>query len=769
MVSRSRYSATFGQAVAAAGKKVEEDDLLTGYGKSTLFDYSYRYFYRDGYGKDYRLLNVKDAKFDQKTRHIVMLANLLTFYQQKRVFDENPELAKEYNIEAPLWIFVGSRVQGKTGESDILEVIRFLSAVLKNDHDWTVSTIRSIYQGKSGLIDKNSSRDLFSPSYPEQKLAYLKAKTLTPEETYADILTRIFHAQAPAPLHLVNLKTAQGEIALRCGNDTPYFGVINIGEDTEFIKLVEKHEATIRSDKDELTASLFASIKEKASPVNILIGARKFIEGWDTWRVSTMGLLNIGKSEGTQIIQLFGRGVRLKGKDHKLKRSSAMEDSTPQFVPLLETLNIFGIEANYLEQFREYLIEEGIEVNTRIDIPLSIRINEDYLKAGLLIPHIDKKLFKREELFTLVIDDRIMADVDLMAKVDVEDSLKTGYGIDSETEFPDRFISPAHIDALNWSRIYFSLLETRIQKNWYNFVFGEQELKEIIRKKLYRLKCQEDFLTPKQCKDLPLIEDIAIAILRKYLQKYYDKKRNLWVKNHLDVKTLDKNHGNLDFTYHIHVSEKEQALIEAIEKLIKSDVEKLYEGEKNLNLVNIFFDRHLYQPLLARYGDVLKVEIHPEGLNPGERKFVVDLKNHIEKNPDGFSEKKVFILRNFPKRGVGFFENINFYPDFIIWIVYENTQHLLFVDPKGLVNIKSGFRDEKIQLCNTIKELEQKLNEKKKGTGITLDSFIVSVTEKQSIGGVFDYPADTTYDKNHILFQEDQRYIEKMLKVVMSF
>lgn len=761
------YSATFGQAVAAAGKKVEEDDLLTGYGKSTLFDYSYRYFYRDGYGKDYRLLNVKDAKFDQKTKHIVMLANLLTFYQQKRVFDENPELAKEYNIEAPLWIFVGSRVQGKTGESDVLEVVRFLSEVLKNDHGWTISTIHSIYEGKSGLIDKNSSRDLFSPSYPEQKLAYLKAKNLTPEETYADILKRIFHAQAPAPLHLVNLKTAQGEIALRCGNDNPYFGVINIGEDTEFIKLVEKQEAAIRSDKDELTASLFSSIKEKTSPVNILIGARKFIEGWDTWRVSTMGLLNIGKSEGTQIIQLFGRGVRLKGKDLRLKRSSAVEDAVPLFIPLLETLNIFGIEANYLEQFREYLIEEGIEVDTYIDIPFSIRINEDYLKAGLLIPHIDKRLFKKEELFTLTVDDRIIADVDLLAKVDVEDSLKKGYGIEAETEFPDRFLNPAHIDTLNWNRIYFALLETRIQKNWYNFVFGETELKEIIRKKLYRLKCQEDFITPKQCKDLHILEDITIAILRKYLQKYYDKKRNLWVKNHLDIKVLDENHGNFDFTYHIRVSEKEQALIEAIEKLIKSDIEKLYKGDKNLNLVNVFFDRHLYQPLLARYGDALKVEIHPEGLNTGERKFVLDLKSHIENDPDAFAGKKVFVLRNFPKRGVGFFENVNFFPDFIIWIVYGNVQHLLFVDPKGLVNIKSGFKDEKIQLCNTIKDLEQKLNEKKKGSSITLDSFIVSVTEKQSVGGVFDYPADTVYDENHVLFQEDERYIRKMLHTIL--
>jgi len=89
------------------------------------------------------------------------------------------------------------------------------------------------------------------------------------------------------------------------------------------------------------------------------------------------------------------------------------------------------------------------------------------------------------------------------------------------------------------------------------------------------------------------------------------------------------------------------------------------------------------------------------------------------------------------------------------------------VDPKGLVNIESGFKDKKIQLCTTIKELEQKLNEKKKGTRITLDSFIVSVTEKQSVGGVFDYPADITYDTNHVLFLEDQRYVEKMLGAVL--
>jgi SNF2 family DNA or RNA helicase len=37
-------------------------------------------------------------------------------------------------------------------------------------------------------------------------------------------------------------------------------------------------------------------------------------------------VMNVGKKEGSEIIQLFGRGVRLKGYKFKLKRTSALDD-----------------------------------------------------------------------------------------------------------------------------------------------------------------------------------------------------------------------------------------------------------------------------------------------------------------------------------------------------------------------------------------------------------------------------------------------------------
>src|SRR6187200_667484 len=80
-----------------------------------------------------------------------------------------------------------------------------------------------------------------------------------------------------------------------------------------------------------------------------------------------MGLMNVGKGEGAQIIQLFGRGVRLKGFDMTLKRSGQAQlpegVERPKHLALLETLGIFGIHANYMAQFRDFLQEEGLPTN----------------------------------------------------------------------------------------------------------------------------------------------------------------------------------------------------------------------------------------------------------------------------------------------------------------------------------------------------------------------------------------------------------------------
>ena len=135
------YSATFGQALAAASNA----DLVEEYGKAIAFDYSYRYFYGDGYGKNFRILNVPADDEDTQTETL-LLGNLLSFYEQRRYFTQNADAVRAYGLDSPLWAFVGSKVnavytENRRNRSDVLNVIRFLHRFLKNEGNWAIRTI----------------------------------------------------------------------------------------------------------------------------------------------------------------------------------------------------------------------------------------------------------------------------------------------------------------------------------------------------------------------------------------------------------------------------------------------------------------------------------------------------------------------------------------------------------------------------------------------------------------------------------------------------
>lgn len=112
----------------------------------------------------------------------------------------------------------------------------------------------------------------------------------------------------------------------------------------------------------------------------MLIGSKKFIEGWDCWRVSSLGLMRMGQSEGAQIIQLFGRGVRLKGKDISLMRTSRYQPvNPPRDIHFLETLNVFGVQADFMATFRDFLESEGLPPNDAPHVEeITLNVTHDF-------------------------------------------------------------------------------------------------------------------------------------------------------------------------------------------------------------------------------------------------------------------------------------------------------------------------------------------------------------------------------------------------------
>lgn len=71
------------------------------YGKSIIVDYSYKYFYSDGYGKDYRIYNLQGT-VDPEQKHLYLVGCLLSFYQQMKLFEVNADALREFRIEKPL-------------------------------------------------------------------------------------------------------------------------------------------------------------------------------------------------------------------------------------------------------------------------------------------------------------------------------------------------------------------------------------------------------------------------------------------------------------------------------------------------------------------------------------------------------------------------------------------------------------------------------------------------------------------------------------------
>ena len=768
------YSATFGQALAAANN----DELLTEYGKAIAFDYSYRHFYNDGYGKDFRVLNLLQETSAEQT-DTLLLANMLSFYEQQLAFVEREEQLRPYNLARPLWTFVGGSVNAVYREngkprSDILTVARFLHRVL-SDRPWVETAIGEVLEGRSGLTDAEDE-DIFT-----DRFGYLRshatdqAGAYDVASVYAGILERVFHTTTGGGLRLYDMRGSDGEIGLKAAGSDDYFGVINIGDAPAFRKLVEADNSGIAIEQDALHDSLFDRINDHDSTVEVLAGSRKFMEGWNSWRVSNMGLLNIGRSEGSQIIQLFGRGVRLRGRDMNLKRSAALEHEThPENIGLLETLNIFALRANYMAQFREYLESEGINTEETTVRLLPIRINKEFLNKGLVIPRLEQDA-RFEAAVLLQHDSEVRpVSVDLSARVQVISSgesepLNAQSGVTGQ-------VDREGLDLVNWEQVYLDLLAHKETRGYGNLVIRPAGLREMLEAEtpVYELTADEQVVKPESRADQERLQGAVASILRKYADRLHGHRLSTWESENLVYKELDDTDENFQLVrdddgkaYQIEAPRSESALIRDIQHLI-NDFSRLYDSEGE-PLPRIHFDRHLYQPLLVepqREG----VRVSPLALQESEKAFVDGLRKFCaskpRKLPDGV---ELFLLRNLTRgKGVGFFETSWFYPDFILWIKRPDGQRIVFVEPHGMVHAYAYEQDEKAQLHERLPALASAIAQRSPGRNVQLDSFIVSATPYDALSKIYG-DGDWTRDKfaaRHILFPERKNGYDYIAKII---
>lgn len=763
------YSATFGQAVS--GKK----DLMQEYSKCILFDYSYRYFYRDGYGKDYRILNLQNDK-DERIRHLYLTACLLTFYQQLKLYKDNEVKYRPFLIEKPLWVFVGGsvnalRTQNKKKVSDVTDILLFIARFVKESKE-SIRMIERLLSGNPGLLD-NKGREIFANSFPY--LTYLMSTGMSFEEIYYDILLLVFNSTlANTTLRVENLKGVEGEIALRLGEHEP-FGVINVGDTNELCKLCAEYPELIVTERD-FSKSYFHEIDKKDSTINILIGSRKFTEGWSSWRVSTMGLMNIGKNEGSQIIQLFGRGVRLKGYNFSLKRSEALKGEIPhipKYLNYIETLNIFGVRADYMQQFKEYLEDEGIQTDVEYE-EVQLPVIKDYnqrklkLKALRLKSGVDFKRQGPKPKFSAP-DERLSSNekiiVNWYPKLQVQDSRTEGLALrEAQATLLNReTFSDKHVAFMDIERIYFEMQRFKNERSWYNLSLSKDEIVKLLSSDYwYEIETPKEEMEFDSFSKVKRWEEIALVLLKKYCEKQYLYAKKEWESQHMEYYELSEDDSNFINEYKILVDSNDDSMIIKLKELKEALKAKKLSDIEFGGLKSFVFSQHLYQPLITLNGTTIKIS--PVPLNEGEYNFVQDLKNYYEQNRKSFKDKELYLLRNQSKgKGIGFFEAGGFYPDFILWILHNDKQYITFVDPKGIRN--HSITDAKLQFYRFIKEQEQRMND----DSVVLNGFIISNTYYSDLLNTGMKLTKEQMEKQHILFQNDDKdmYIGKMIEKIL--
>ncbi|MCY3742900.1 MAG: hypothetical protein OXH00_17945, partial [Candidatus Poribacteria bacterium] len=566
------------------------------------------------------------------------------------------------------------------------------------------------------------------------------------------------------------------ELLLSYG-DGEKWGMINIGDAASFYNSIENDSIETRVEAIENPKLHFENLDNETSPINVLIGSRKFAEGWNSYRLSVIDLINLGRSKGNLIIQIFGRGVRLQGKGGDGKRRYIEKD--PDFpYPLphkkdkesdirrLETLTVFSLQRSYLEHFLKEVRAGGIPIYHtfkigvnptffKVDNGTTIHFNEYnsklpiFKQAGSSDNSIKRVVFSSDKSinYTYFEDNTEKHGI-----INNWQALMLDYRTDKEKEEPN-----IHEDLQKYNKEYSCYL-------------NRARLATIIRREAAKNHLQ----IYHESNSEPAISDF-LALVGGIRYRKADKDKITWadqlnrqvvievirkLRNRINAHINSANYvyeplNQDDFIYEYTVTKGFKDRDEYDEFLAKiSEAEKKRDRSKARRIdpeiqiqkeLNLFLDthhRHIYIPLLLdpkeSSGDKLNdVKVSPDRLNAGERKFVEDITNYIKQFYRKNKRYEFYLMRNVGKIGIYLeSDDGSYYPDFVLWIVdkEQTVTHILFIDPKGQRGIiddetLSYQNHPKVKLARksedkTLITLEKKLEAKQDRT-FHLNSFLL--------------------------------------------
>jgi len=708
------YSATFHNINSTLEREYE---------KSIVYDYNYNIFYKDGYGKDYYFQQVGDDVLDKSFgdnlhRNLSVINEKIELWHNIDYSDQKDLFKTSQHPDKPLIAFMGNTVNNKDKSA-------------KNEDD-EVSDITKIVNFLASLTDvqKGNYKYLFNKDY-------IGKLTLTRNPETDD------------------------EILLSYGNGG-FWGIVNVGNGAKFINDLD-NENIIKNSGDKIIVTnidrySFKNIDSHNSPINLLIGSRKFAEGWNCFRVSVIGLINLGTSKGNKIIQIFGRGVRIKGlhndgkrafPDHNENYFELRNDKPADQIRKIETLCVFSLTRTYLDTFIGAVNKE-LEIIKRYEIAVSpsiIKLN-DNTKITF------EEFRKRIPIFKLSKIEIGQRRVSLLTN----NSFKIQYNQNRNTKQdtvnnfsinldyrPNRNQEGINIkgELMNFlGKFSVFVDQNKLQNVISDF---QQESGLYINANGVQIAITDilnfidviNYKSSLDCTNIELIQNVVEQVAVDFLKKLKNKvnwyiNNSNYEYNELLNQSTEKVKGDFIDKYYI---------LKTIESTKESGGRTIFKKPQEINdEVNTFnneinliaeslkintIGNHIYSPLLREVKATIENEkdlkITPDKLNAGEKKFIQDSSNYFKNNSD-FKDYEIFLMRNVETlKSIGIYLNDDsqvFYPDFILWLLKGNKIYINFIDPKGQNGIQDAttlLDNEKVKIADktandTLVRLEKELS-----------------------------------------------------------
>lgn len=717
------YSATFHNVA----KELKDE-----YDNSIIYRYDYARFYGDGYGKDHYFKSIGEDTVTDESEEVIKdnLDECLSVMEKKLQTYEIVRNDEEYDIDLtahrPLMAFMGHTVENPKEEGEEDEV----------------SDIQKVLDYFAGLSyeERENFRTIFGGS----------------------IIGKLVVARNPENSSELLLSYGDGE----------KWGMINVGDASSFFNSIENDRIDTRDEVIVDPKLQFENLDDESCPINVLIGSRKFAEGWNSYRLSVISLINLGSSKGNLIIQIFGRGVRLRGKggdgqrrkiDH-IQDYHGLDNSKDSNIRRLETLTVYSLKRSYLKQFLDEVRKGGVTLKHVFKIPVNPMLFEVNGNTSVKFDDYRQKLpifkqgntsgssYKRvvlngKEINYTYSEDGKKED----GSINNWRALTLDYRTDKESDVPDvsvdlRQNNERYACYLNRAKLA-AVIYREAEKNQLQLFSKDNGIPTIadFLSLVGEIQYRKQATDPIAWTDR-LNRQIVIDVTRK-LQNRINAHIN---RANYDYEPLNRD----DFIYEYTVTKEFQtqdAFNEFHEQINKADKERNRAKAERINPelriqreLSRFLEpthRHIYTPLIPPQNndnvESLNVIVSPDRLNIGEKKFVGDLTEYIKRNYSHNKRYEFYLMRNVQKIGIYLESDAgSYYPDFVLWVLDKEREitHIIFIDPKGEREIIGGTRGDykihpKVKLAQksedqTLITLGKKL-ETEQEQRFQLDSFLL--------------------------------------------